>query len=312
MKHEVIEMRLLAMLLLMAIAIPAAWTQSRHQATFATPTDAVQALIAALQSGNKQAMLEVLGAKAESAVDSGDPVQDKNARERFLQSYAIAHAFDLSVKDKLILVVGSDNWPLPFPLIKRGERWLFDGDGGSEEIVNRRVGSNELATIQSCLAAVDAEREYYMSNPQNDPLFHYAQKLMSSPGKKDGLYWPTDNGESPSPLGEAFARARGEGYLKNATPRAEPFHGYMYRLLTRQGSHAEGGAYDYLIGDKMLGGFALLAFPAEYGSSGVMTFIVSHDGVVFSKDLGSQTARIAMTTNVFDPDTSWKRETVTD
>jgi hypothetical protein len=241
-------------------------------------------------------------------VDSGDPVQDRNSRERFLQEYATAHALDSSVEGITTLEVGTDKWPFPFPLVQSDGRWRFDSTAGAEEIVNRRVGANELSTIQSCLAFVDAEREYYVRNAQQDPLLHFAQKLVSTEGQKDGLYWPTAGDEEPSPLGENFARARSEGYFRQGASAGAPFHGYMYRLLKAQGPNAAGGAYDYMAGDKMLGGFALIAFPAEYGSSGVMTFIVNHDGVVFSRDLGPDTPRAAQAIEVFDPDQSWTRE----
>ncbi len=305
-------MRVFAILLIVLAAAAAASSRPVHQKDFASPDAAVQALIKTLRSGDKHAVLEVLGPQAEPAIDSGDPVQDADARDRFLQSYAVAHALHNAVEGRSTLEVGADQWPFPFPLVRRAERWIFDSAAGTEEIVNRRVGKNELSTIQSCLAAVDAEREYYARNPQNDSLLQFAQKLISTAGKKDGLYWPTSGDEPPSPLGEGFARARGEGYFRSTTPNAEPFHGYMYRVLTKQGVHANGGAYDYLVGDKMPGGFALLAFPGEYGSTGVLTFIVNHDGIVFSKDLGPQTPKTAMAIEVFDPDPSWKREAAID
>ena len=250
----------------------------------------------------------MLGPKAQSVVDSGDPVQDKNARERFLQSYATAHAFDNSVEGLTTLNVGTDAWPFPFPLVQHNGRWQFDSSAGAEEIINRRVGANELATIQSCLAFVDAEREYYSRNAEQDSLLHFAEKIVSTEGRKDGLYWPTTGNEDPSPLGESFAQARSEGYFQDRVSRSTPYHGYIYRLLTAQGPNARGGAYDYMVGDKMLGGFALIAFPADYGNSGVMTFIVNHDGAVFSKDLGPETPKAALAIQTFDPDQSWKRE----
>lgn len=296
------------LLIVVAALATTACSRSIHQKDFASADEAAKALVSALRSNDNSAILEVLGTEATPMIDSGDPVQDKNARERFLLAYDAAHDFDNSTADQSTLEIGTDKWPFPFPLVKNGERWSFDNAKGTEEIVNRRVGNNELSTMQACLAFVDAEREYYAHNPQNDSLLQYAQKFISTEGKKDGLYWPTTNDEQPSPLGEAFARARGEGYFQNVTPKSEPFHGYMYRLLTKQGPNAKGGAYDYLVGDKMLGGFALIAFPAEYGSSGVMTFIVNHDGVVFSKDLGPDTAKAAVAIDSFDPDSDWKRE----
>ena len=243
-------------------------------------------------------------------LSSGDSVQDRNSRQRFLTAYEEAHGLDSSVEGVTTLEVGTDKWPFPFPIVQRDGRWRFDGAAGKEEVLNRRVGENELSTIQSCLAFVDAQREYYVRNPERDPLLHYAQKLVSTEGRKDGLYWPTAGDEAQSPLGEEFAQARGEGYFQEGVSQATPFHGYVYRLLKSQGPHAAGGAYSYVVRDKMLGGFALIAVPAEYGSSGVMTFLVNHDGVVYSKDLGPDSAKAALSMESFDPDQSWTREAV--
>jgi hypothetical protein len=281
---------------------------SVRQEDFASAEEAVQALIVAASSDYPRALLEVLGEQAEPMLISGDPVQDKNSRERFLSAYTQAHALIANGEGRATLEVGTDRWPFPFPIIQRKGRWQFDSTAGAEEIVNRRVGANELATIQSCLAFVDAQREYYLRNPERDPLQHYAQKLVSTEGRKDGLYWPTTGDEASSPLGEAFARARGEGYFEAGASKATPFHGYVYRLLLAQGPNAAGGDYQYVVHDQMLGGFGLIASPAEYGQSGVMTFIVNHEGVVYSKDLGSDTDSAARAIESFDPDHSWKQE----
>lgn len=301
-------MRVLILMMIVAAVAQTACSRSPQQKDFASADEAVQALVTAARSGNTRALLEVLGADAEPTIDSGDPVADRNARARFVQEYELEHALDADAAGMTTLQVGVDKWPFPFPLVQRDNRWRFDSSAGADEIINRRVGRNELHTIQSCLAFVDAEREYYSSNPQQEPMLQYAQKLQSSDGKKDGLYWPTAGDEPQSPLGEQFARARSEGYFRDGASRSAPYHGYVYRLLTAQGPHAAGGAYDYLVGDRMLGGFALIAFPAEYGNSGVVTFIVNHDGVVFSKDLGPETAEAANAIALFDPDGSWKRE----
>jgi hypothetical protein len=300
-------MRVLILLTVIAVALTAC-SRSAHQRDFASAEDAVQALVTAARSDDTRALLEVLGAEAKPAIDSGDAVADRNARTRFVQAYEIQHALDADTEGMTTLQVGADKWPFPFPLVQRDNRWRFDSSAGADEIINRRVGRNELDAIQACLAFVDAEREYYSRNPQREPMLQYAQKLASSDGKKDGLYWPTVGDEPQSPLGEQFARARAEGYFKEPVSSRAPFHGYVYRLLTAQGPNAAGGAYDYLVGGKMIGGFALIAFPAEYGNSGVMTFIVSHDGVVYSKDLGPDTPKAADAIGAFDPDGSWKRE----
>jgi hypothetical protein len=193
------------------------------------------------------------------------------------------------------------------PIVKQGTQWHFDGAAGMKEIVARRVGRNELATIQVCLAYVDAQREFASEDRDGDGLFEYAQKMMSSDGQHDGLYWPTKEGEPDSPLGELIADARSEGYSPKQGKR-EPYHGYLYKMLTKQGPHATGGAYDYLVRGNMIGGFALVAYPAEYANSGIMTFVVNHDGVVFSKDLGPGTAKTAGAMTRFDPDKTWKKE----
>jgi hypothetical protein len=281
---------------------------ARKPQNFETPEAAVQALIEAAQSDGDRALLKVLGKEAKPIIDSGDPVADKNAREGFLESYKAANSLDKSVPDSIVLEVGEDKWPFPIPLVNEGGKWHFDSPTGVDELINRRVGANELDTIQSCLAYADAQREYYMRNPEKSPLLHYAGRLISNDGKKDGLYWPAGESEEQSPLGEGFAKARAEGYAKEGTMTGEPFHGYIYRLLTKQGANAPGGAYDYLVNDQLLGGFAAVAFPADYGNSGVMTFMVSHDGVVYSKDLGPDTAKLAMAVDTFDPGSDWKKE----
>lgn len=295
-------------LLILIVVAQVACSRSVPQKDFASAEEAVQALVAAVQSNDTRALLEILGKEAEPVVSSGDEVQDRRSRERFLHSYEQSHALDTSVENAVTLEVGTDEWPFPFPIVQREGRWKFDSTSGTEEVLNRRVGANELATIQSSLAFVDAEREYYALNPERAPLLHYAQKLISTESRKDGLYWPTPANEMPSPLGEEFAQARAEGYFETKASNGTPFHGYVYRLLKSQGPHARGGAYDYMVGDKMLGGFALIASPAEYGSSGVMTFLVNHDGVVYSKDLGEDTAKAALAIMSFDPDRSWTRE----
>jgi hypothetical protein len=193
-------------------------------------------------------------------------------------------------------------------MVKKGETWVFDTKAGNEELLNRRIGRNELNTIQTCLAMVDAQREYAMKDRDSDKLLEYAQKFWSTPGKKDGLYWEAKEGEAQSPLGALAARAVGEGYAsRKPGDKPMPYHGYFYRILKAQGKNAPGGAYDYVVKGKMIGGFALVAFPAEYGASGIMTFIVNHDGVVYQKDLGKETGKIAKAMTKFDPDKTWKK-----
>jgi hypothetical protein len=301
-------MRISTSVLIVVLATLAAACARYEGKEFATPEAAVDALVKATQSKDGKKLLAVLGPEAKPLVDSGDPVADQNSRDWFVAAYAVGHSLDKSEPDSLILEVGEDKWPFPIPLASRDGKWHWDGATGVEEMINRRVGRNELMTIQSCLAFVDAQREYYARNEQKNTLQHYADKLISSKGKKDGLYWPTTGNERESPLGWRFAKARAEGYLKPDAPQPEPYHGYFYRLLTRQGPGATGGAYDYTVNDVLLGGFGLIAFPAEYGKSGVMTFIVNHDGVVYSRDLGHETSKTAMAIGEFNPDTNWKKE----
>ncbi|HEX5093226.1 MAG TPA: DUF2950 domain-containing protein [Burkholderiales bacterium] len=278
------------------------------QKTFISPDEAARALASATSQGDLKAMQAILGAGSRALVQSGDPVADRRGRERFSQAYQQAHRVDLRGDAKAVLLVGKDEWPLPIPLVKGTSGWRFDMSQGREEILNRRIGRNELSAIQAALAYVDAQREYYLRKPQGGKLLQYAQKFGSSPGKRDGLYFPTRAGEPPSPLGPLYARATAAGYAKQqGGGMPTPFYGYRYRILTGQGPHAPGGAYSYLAKGRMIGGFALVAWPASYGNSGVMTFLVNHEGAVYEKDLGPDTAAIAGKITRFDPDPSWKR-----
>ena len=279
------------------------------QKIYATPEEAVKELIASMKSGDAKAMMAVLGQGSKDIVQSGDAVADKAGRERFVKSYEEANLLEKSGDSKVVLSTGKDNWPFPIPIVRDAAGWRFDAKQGREEILNRRIGRNELSAIQAAQAYVDAQREYYLSNPLRDKLLHYAQRLVSTPGKRDGLYFPTKAGERPSPLGPGFDRAKAQGYErgKDAAGKPVPYHGYYYRILKRQGPDAPGGAYDYVAQGRMIGGFALVAYPASFGNSGVMTFLVSHDGVVYEKDLGPETAAAAQKITQFNPDKSWKR-----
>jgi hypothetical protein len=274
------------------------------QRTFSSPEEGVKALIDAGKKNDTKGILEILGPEAKSIIESGDPVADRAAQERFVKSYDEANKLVKSGDNEMMLEVGKDNWPFPIPLVKENAGWRFDTKEGKEEIVNRRIGRNELDVIQVCLAVVDAEREYYQRDPDGDKLLQYAQKFISTKGKRDGLYWETKAGEQPSPLGPLVAQARAEGY-KGAGGKPVPYHGYYYKLLTGQGKDAPGGAYSYLVRGKMMGGFGMVAYPAQYGSSGIMTFIVNHDGVVYQKDLGPKTASVAQSMTRFNPDKTW-------
>jgi hypothetical protein len=279
-----------------------------QQKTFKTPEEAVTSLMEAVKANDTKAMLAIFGPAGKEIISSGDKVQDKATGERFLKAYEVMNKLEKETDSKMTLVVGEEEWPFPVPIVKKGENWLFDTLAGKEELINRRIGRNELNTIQVCLAYVDAQREYAMKDQDGDGLLAYAQKVWSTKGKKDGLYWETKEGEEQSPLGPGAARAVAEGY----TPRKPgdkplPFHGYYYKILKAQGKNAPGGAYDYVVKGKMIGGFAMVAYPAEYGASGVMTFIVNHDGVVYEKDLGAETGKIASAMTKYDPDPTWKK-----
>jgi hypothetical protein len=277
------------------------------QKAFASPEEAAKALAAATGAGDTKALQSILGPGSASLVRSGDAVADRRGRERFAKAYAEANRIEQQGDAKAVLLVGKDEWPMPIPLVKGADGWRFDTKAGREEVLNRRIGRNELSAVQAMLAYVDAQREYYLRNPRNDKLLHYAQKFDSAQGKRDGLYFPTKAGEKPSPLGPLFASARAQGYTKDGDGMPDPYHGYRYRILKRQGPDAPGGAYDYVVQGRMIGGFALIAWPAAYGNSGVMTFIVNHDGVVYEKDLGPDTAAAVPKITRFNPDKSWKR-----
>lgn len=281
-------------------------TAATTQKSFPSPDAGAQALADAAKRDDEGAMLQILGPEAQSLIDTGDPVSDQANRARFAQAYEAAHTLEQVDDTKVILQVGKDEWPFPIPLVKDSTTWRFDTAAGKEELLNRIIGRNELDVIQTCLAYVDAQREYYQRDPQGEALLQYAQRFMSTAGKRDGLYWETAGAEPPSPLGLFMVHARAEGY-EFAPDRAIPYHGYYYRILTGQGPDAPGGAYDYMARGKMIGGFAMVAFPAQYGASGIMTFIVNHDGVVYQKDLGPDTPAIAQAMTTFNPDETWEK-----
>ena len=273
------------------------------QQSFKSPDDAAAALAAAAKSGATKDILKVLGPEAAEIVDSGDRVADADTRQRFVDAYEAKHSISMQANKKAILMLGKDDFPFPIPLFQVKTGWEFDTAAGRVEILYRRIGRNELEAIQTALAYVDAQNDYADKDRGAGPGV-YAQRIVSSPGKKDGLYWPSDGEQSP--LGELAAQASAEGY-KVGGGEPQPYHGYYYRILTRQGPNGPGGEMDYVINGKMIGGFALVAYPAEYGNSGVMTFVVNHAGTVYQKDLGERTEAIAKRMTRFDPDQTWKK-----
>lgn len=300
------DARLIAKSCLPALALAATVlsTAAHAQQTFASPDEAVAALAAAARANDQQAIVKVLGKRGGDIVASGDPVADADLRKQFVTSYDQKHQVKVD-GNKATLIIGNDDFPLPIPLVQRDSRWQFDTVSGRHEILARRIGRNELAAIQAALAYVDAQNEYAEKDRTGAGPGVYAERIVSTGGKKNGLYWPAAQGEDESPLGDRFAQASREGYQPGATPI--PYHGYRFKILTRQGSHAPGGALNYVAGGRMIGGFALVAYPAEYGNSGVMTFLVRHDGVVLQKDLGPQTSKVAPRMTSYDPDKTWTK-----
>lgn len=294
--------------LLVAVAFGTCLAVPQNQETFASPDEAVNTLVDALRASDVKALSAIFGPEGEDIVSSGDPVADKTENERFVKLYEQKNKLKEAGAEKAILYVGNEEWPFPMPIVKKNGAWHFDTDEGREEILARRIGRNELSVIQVCLAYVDAQREYALKDRNSDGLLTYSQKLRSDSGKKDGLYWKAEEGHEQSPLGPLVAAAHEQGYTaKQPEGKPVPYHGYYYRILKAQGKDALGGSYDYLVEGKMVGGFALVAYPARYGSSGIMTFIVNHDGVVYQKDLGEHTEKVALAMMRFNPDSTWEQ-----
>ena len=297
--------RTVFMALLLSSALLAGCASNGPQ-EFDTPDAAAAALADGVRTGDKAKLLAIMGSDAKPIVSSGDEFADRQRGERFLALYNEKHSLVPDAFDRQTLVVGNDNWPLPIPIVQRGGKWVFDVKAGKEEILNRRIGENELSAIEVCKAIGDAQQEYALRDPDGDGVHAYARKFPSDPGKRNGLFWPTADGEEPSPLGEMVAAARAEGYKRRATGRT-PYHGYYYKILESQGPAAPGGALDYVVNDKMTLGFGVVAWPAEYGTSGVMTFIMGSDGVVYQQDLGDDTAKRAEGMRAFDPGEGWTK-----
>ena len=274
------------------------------QQTYKTPQAAVDALVAAAKADDEKAALAVFGKAGEDIISSGDKVSDDAIRKRFVESYDAKHQIAMDGDAKATLVIGQNDYPFPVPLVRKAGLWSFDTEAGRREVLVRRIGRNELNAIQTSLAYVDAQDEY-AAKDRGAGVGVYAQRFVSEPDKKNGLYWPTAAGEEESPLGELFAAASKQGY--RAGEGRTPYHGYYYKILTKQGPAAPGGAHDYVVNGKMIGGFALVAYPAEYRNSGVMTFLVNYDGTVYQKDLGRDTTALAEEMTAYNPDKTWTK-----
>jgi hypothetical protein len=309
--HRMLQFFSGAMAILIAIAaLGCSSTKDREaagQKSFASPQLAVAALVSAVQGGNDAELLAILGPGSEDLTSSGDEVADKNSRVRFLKAYEEKNSLTQEEKGHAVLLVGDKDYPFAIPIVQQGKIWLFDTQAGMDEILNRRIGRNELHTIEVMHAFTDAQREYACIKNNGDTS-EFAQNLASSEGKKDGLYWKAGEGEEESPFGPLIARAVEEGYEGRLDqPPPEAFHGYYFKILKGQGEHATGGAFDYVVDGKMILGFALAAYPAKYGTSGIMTFIVNQEGVIYEKDLGEDTETVALAMTNFDPDDSWRK-----
>jgi Protein of unknown function (DUF2950) len=285
------------------------------QRTFDSPDQAVSSLVDALRSGDQAQLREILGSTEVDLLSSGDEVADQNNVETFVTAYDEKHSIVPDGHDGMTLVIGAADWPMPIPIVKGAgnepgkETWRFDTAAGMDEIINRRIGRNELDAIQTCLAIGDAQREYAIADPDRDGVPTYAQKILSDPGKKNGLYWRTKEGEEASPLGDLIAEASEQGYTsaKTSSGGASPYHGYHFRILHLQGPNATGGARDYIVNKQMVGGYAVIAWPADYRSSGVMTFIMSYEGTIYQRDLGEDTEKTVASMKAFDPDPEWTK-----
>jgi hypothetical protein len=295
-------------LAVVAVLITACFTthsmaQQPGQKTFSSAEDAFNALVMAAQNNDEKAMFEILGRHGKQIVSSGDETEDANSRANFVQRYQEMHRLVKEPDGTTVLYIGANNWPLPIPLVHKGNSWYFDTEAGKKDILYRRIGRNELSAVRVCQELVAAQKEFY-STQHNE----YAQKFFSDEGQHDGLYWKAADGEPRSPIGPLVASAVAEGYAKSRDGAPTPYRGYYFHILTRQGKDAPGGAKSYIVNGKMTEGFAFVAYPAKYRSSGVMTFIVNEDGVVYEKNLGRKTGVLAKAMKEYNPDSSWRKD----
>jgi hypothetical protein len=294
-----------ALIALLCLASPAL-ADAPAARSFTSPEQAVEALVTAARADRASDLVRILGPAGRALVISGDPVADKAGRTHFVQQFDQGNKLDRDGEGRAVLEIGDAAWPFPIPLVRRADGWQFDTAAGEQEILDRRIGRNELNAIQVCRAYAGAQQEFAEMKAGRHQLIEYAQKFESSPGKHDGLFWPAEAGAPESPLGPQMVSARAEGY-DTATGERTPYQGYFYKILTRQGGAAPGGAYDYLAKGHMIGGFALVAFPARWADSGVMSFLINQDGVIYEKNLGPDSAAAARAMTEFNPDESWRK-----
>jgi hypothetical protein len=296
----------LALAAALLLLVPSSFAQQGNEKTFASPGDAALALYNAVNSNDSATVAAIFGSNSNDILHTGDDVADKNMADNFIRRYEQMHRVVIEPDQTATLYIGAENWPLPISIIKNSSgAWYFDSESGKTEILQRRVGTNENDAIEILHALVDAQHDY-ASEPRNgEKTKHFALKFISDEGKQNGLYWKTDDNDTPSPIGPLLVSATSEGYNPQQG-KASPFHGYYYRILAQQGSAAKGGARDYVVDGKLTRGFAFVAYPAEYRNSGVMTFIVDQDGVVYQKDLGPQTSDLAAAMKEYNPDATWE------
>ena len=295
------KLALVSMFLMLWVSTPSR-AQQPGQKTFSSAEEATNAMVTAAQSNDEKAMLAILGRDAKQIVSSGDDAEDAQSRANFAQKYREMHRLVKEPDGTTTLYIGAENWPTPIPLVAKGNKWYFDTEADRMEILFRRIGRNEMSTIRVCQELVAAQKEYYASQHGQ-----YAPKIFSDEGQHNGLYWKVADGEPQSPIGPLVAAAVAEGYNKGQGGPPTPYRGYYYRVLTSQGKDAPGGAKSYLVDGKMTGGFAFVAYPAEYKSSGVMTFVVDEDGVVYQKDLGKKTEALAKSMKEYNANSTWQK-----
>ena len=298
---DLLKIAVLATLLFACFAIDSA-AQQKGQKTFSSPEEASKAVVAALQNNDEKAVLEILGPDATQIVSSGDPTEDAESHANFVRKYEEMHRFRKEPDGSVTLYIGAENWPTPIPLVMKGNLWFFDSEAGKREILFRRIGRNEYSAIRICQELVAAQKEFYAMQHSE-----YAKQIFSDEGQHNGLYWKVSKGEPQSPIGPLVASAVAEGYAKGNAGPPTPYRGYFFHILTRQGKHAPGGTKNYIVNGRMTGGFAFIAYPAEYRSSGVMTFIVNQDGAVYQKDLGKKTDALGKAMQEYNPDSSWSK-----